>query len=77
MKIKGGSRAAEKVIVLIRTAQVKQRLMRVYTAKEAEHWIHSPQRLLEGSRPIDLLSTDAGYMEVDTVIDRLLSDTYL
>lgn len=72
-----GTKHSEKVIVLMRTAALKSRLLSLYTPKQADQWMHAPQRLLEGSRPIDLLSNTSGYLEVDNVIDRLLNDIYL
>ena len=38
---------------------------------QAREWLHSPQHGLEGRRPIDLLSTDAGAREVENLLNRI------
>lgn len=61
----------------MRVAAIKVRLTDLYTPQQAHRWIHSPQRLLDGRRPIDLLGDLLGYMEVDNVVDYMLDCTYI
>jgi hypothetical protein len=66
-----------KVMILMRIANLKRRLSPLYTQEEADIWLNSASTLLDGNRPVDLLSDDAGYLEVDHVIDQMLDDVYL
>lgn len=68
---------SDAVCIAIRVATLKERLMDLYTPQEAHDWIYSPQRLLDGHRPIDIVADILGYLEVDNVIDHLLECTYL
>jgi uncharacterized protein (DUF2384 family) len=65
------------LVVTIRLAALKTRLLQIYTPAEADEWMHTPQRLLEGHRPIDMLSNTLTYLDVDNAIDGMLGDTYL
>ncbi len=65
------------VEVLIRIAALKMRLMELYTPEESEYWLINPQRMLDGHRPMDLLSNALGYLEVDNVVDQMLDCVYL
>lgn len=67
----------KKIIVLLRTAALKARLIKCFTPEEAQLWLESAQPLLEGCRPVDMLLDDHGYLRVDTVIDQLLEGAYL
>lgn len=72
-----GTPHSEKVIVLMRIASLKERLLDLYTPRQADEWINAPQKLLSGQRPIDMLSTMGGYLEVDNVVDQILSGTHI
>lgn len=61
----------------MRVAALKMRLVELYTAEEADYWIHNPQRLLDGQRPVDMVGDTLGYLEVDNVVDHMLECTYL
>src|SRR6266496_617654 len=37
----------------------------------AANWLQAPNRVLKGQRPIDLLDTDAGVQQVETVLGRI------
>ena len=43
---------------------------------KAAHWLQTPNRILKGRRPIDLLDTDAGIQEVETVLGRIAYGVY-
>lgn len=40
-------------------------------AQKASSWLQSPNRALEGQRPLDLLDTDTGVRSVETVLMRI------
>lgn len=68
---------ADTVSLAMRIAAVKMRLLELYTQEEADFWIHNPQRVLDGQRPIDMLGDILGYLEVDNVVDQMLECVYL
>jgi putative toxin-antitoxin system antitoxin component (TIGR02293 family) len=39
-------------------------------------WLQTPNRVLKGQRPIDLLDTDAGVRQVETVLGRIAYGVY-
>jgi putative toxin-antitoxin system antitoxin component (TIGR02293 family) len=41
------------------------------TADKAVLWLQTPNRVLEGERPLHLLDTDSGAREVDTILGRI------
>lgn len=63
--------------IALRITALKVRLMELYTQEEAHDWIHNPQRVLDGHRPIDMLCDVLGYLEVDNVVDQMLDCAYL
>lgn len=65
------------VAVSMRIAALKTRLMELYTAQEAHHWLYHPQRVFDGHCPIDMLSDVLGYLEVDNVVDQMLDCVYV
>ena len=48
-----------------------------YTFKEAIAWCESPQPLLGGKRPLELLLTDEGSQQVAAVIARLQDGAFI
>ena len=42
----------------------------------AANWLQAPNRVLKGQRPIDLLDTDAGVQQVETVLGRIAYGIY-
>ena len=42
----------------------------------AANWLQAPNRVLKGQRPIDLLDTDAGVQQVETVLGRIAYGVY-
>jgi putative toxin-antitoxin system antitoxin component (TIGR02293 family) len=43
---------------------------------KAATWLQTPNRVLKGQRPIDLLDTDAGVQQVETVLGRIAYGVY-
>lgn len=39
--------------------------------EKARAWLHRPNRVLQGERPIDLLATDAGARQVEVLLGRI------
>ncbi len=66
-----------KVMMLMRIATLKKRLFELYSPIEADYWLKSPSMMLDGHRPIDLVSNSLGYLEVDNIIDLMLDGVYL
>jgi putative toxin-antitoxin system antitoxin component (TIGR02293 family) len=44
--------------------------------EKASRWLHSPNRALGGSRPLDFLDTDLGSREVEQVLGRIEHGVY-
>lgn len=44
----------------------------LYELEDAICWCESPQPLLDGQRPVDMLATEKGSTEVDAVVERLI-----
>jgi uncharacterized protein (DUF2384 family) len=65
------------VELALRAAAIKARLNELYAPQEAHDWIHNPQRLLDGQRPIDMLGDILGYLEVDNIVDHMLECTFI
>jgi putative toxin-antitoxin system antitoxin component (TIGR02293 family) len=40
-------------------------------SKKASSWLQTPNRALDGQRPLDLLDTDTGAKSVETVLGRI------
>lgn len=76
-KKSAGADQQEKVIVVERVAALKKRLLELYTPEDADQWLQSPQKLLDGMCPIDMLWSINGYMAVDNVIDALMDSAFL
>lgn len=76
-KKSAGQTNSDKVILLLRVARLKARLLRRFNLEEADQWLASPQTVLEGAKPLDLIHSFEGYVEVDNVIDLLLGDVSL
>lgn len=56
--------------------QVREKLARFYTVEEMELWLRSPQLLLQGGIPVDLIAAERGD-EVLTVVEQLEDSVYL
>jgi putative toxin-antitoxin system antitoxin component (TIGR02293 family) len=41
------------------------------TPEKASHWLQTPNRVLAGEKPLDLLDTDTGVRAVETVLGRI------
>lgn len=63
--------------IVIRVAALKMRLADLYSPQQAHRWIHDPQPLLNGQRPIDMVGDTLGYLEVDNLVDYMLDCVYL
>lgn len=61
----------------MRIASLKQRLLELYTAPEVDAWFVTPQRYFQDRRPVDVITTDAGYLEVSRVIDAVLDGAFI
>jgi len=44
--------------------------------EKASRWLHSPNRALGGSRPLDVVDTDLGAREVEAVLGRIEHGVY-
>lgn len=62
---------------LIRFANLSIGLRDFFEPDEVEQWIESPQSLLSGRVPLDLLETDEGSAEVFAVLERLRDGAYI
>lgn len=62
---------------VIRVAFLKQRLLELYTTREVDAWFVTPQRYFQDRKPVDVLMSDTGYLEVSRVIDALLDGTFI
>lgn len=62
---------AERLLALLR------RLGQLYELERAIRWCESPQPLLEGQRPVNMVMTEKGGAEVDAVVARLLDGTHI
>jgi uncharacterized protein (DUF2384 family) len=60
----------------LRLAQLKQQLLELFEPAEADAWLHSSQDRLQGRRPLDLLDTELGYLEVSSIIHAILDGTF-
>lgn len=61
-----------KVEILMRVANLKRKLLSIYTLEDIDKWLHTSCTQLDGHRPIDILSDDLGYLEVDVAVDQLI-----
>lgn len=64
-------------VVLGRFAATITQLDEFYTAKDAVAWCESPQALLGGKRPLELLMTKGGTEQVAAVIARLRDGAFI
>jgi uncharacterized protein (DUF2384 family) len=62
---------------VMRIASLKQRLLELYSLPEVDAWFVTPQRYFQDRRPVDVLTTDAGYLEVSRVIDAVLDGGFI
>ena len=56
-----------------RLLSVMRALGAVYDVEHAVQWCETPQPLLDGQRPVDLLITEAGAAEVDAEVDAVVA----
>lgn len=61
----------------MRIASLKQRMLELYTPAEVDAWFVTPQRYFQDRRPMDVVMTDAGYLEVSRVIDAVLDGAFI
>lgn len=54
-----------------------QKLGDVYDLAGAIRWCESPQQLLDGQKPIDMVISEKGAAEVDVVVDRLRDGVHI
>jgi len=45
-------------------------------AAKGSHWLRTPNRVLGGQAPFDLLDTDAGVKQVETLLGRIAYGVY-
>lgn len=57
--------SATRVLALFR------KLAALYDLTQAVEWCETPQPLLDGQRPVDMLTTDEGAADVDALVTRL------
>lgn len=63
-------------VLITRLAALKQRLLELYDPVEVTAWFETPQNYLQGRRPIDLISDDAGYLEISRILDCILEGAF-
>lgn len=57
---------------MVRVARVMAHAIDTFgTEQKASRWLRSPNLVLAGQMPLDLLDTDAGVREVETVLGRI------
>ena len=69
--------SAEESDRMVRLARVVAMATETFgTSDKASLWLKTPNRVLEGSSPIDLLDTDAGTRSVETTLGRIAWGIY-
>lgn len=61
----------------LRLARLKQQLFELFEPAEADAWLNSAQDRLQGRRPVDLLDTELGFLEVSSMIHAILDGAFL
>jgi uncharacterized protein (DUF2384 family) len=61
----------------LRVARLKQQLLELFEPAEADDWLHCEQDRLQGRRPVDLLDSELGYLEVSAIIHAILDGTFI
>jgi uncharacterized protein (DUF2384 family) len=67
---------SDELLLLMRLAVLKQRLLGLYNTKEVDEWFETPQSSLQGRRPLELLLDNSGYLHVAGMIDEILDGVY-
>jgi putative toxin-antitoxin system antitoxin component (TIGR02293 family) len=61
--------SSENTEKLVRMARIQKQARKVFSTDEAASgWLSSPAPALEGAKPIDLLDTDLGAREVESIL---------
>lgn len=60
-----------------RLSMMKQLLLQLYEPDEVERWFITPQPRLQDRRPVDLLWSDIGYLEVSAIIHQVLDGAFI
>ncbi len=76
MRVLSGCMVNEEDLLLMRLVTLKVRLLDLYTVEEVNEWFETPQLLLQGRTPRDLLADNSGYLHVAGVIDVILDGLY-
>ena len=62
---------------MVRFARILALATETLGSKEkVSHWLKSPNRVLEGRTPFELLDTDAGVQSVETILGRIAYGVY-
>ena len=61
----------------LRFVRLKQQLLELFEPVEADAWLHCAQDRLQGRRPVDLLWSELGYLEVSSIIHAILDGSFL
>ena len=62
--------SSENTEKLVRIARIQQQARKVFSTNEAvAGWLTSPAPALDGAKPIDLLDTDLGAREVESILN--------
>lgn len=64
-------------MIVIRTIDMVRRLRQFFAWDEIPRWVESPQKTLADRKPIDLIVTEMGYVEVDTVLQQLETSAHI
>lgn len=59
-----------------RLLALMRKLTALYACEDAIRWCESPQPLLDGQRPVDMLATEKGAGEVDSLVNQLIDGTH-
>jgi putative toxin-antitoxin system antitoxin component (TIGR02293 family) len=68
-----GRLSSENTEKLVRMARIQKQARKVFSTDEAASgWLSSPAPALEGAKPIDLLDTDLGAREVESILSGMV-----
>lgn len=59
-----------------RVLALLSKLTALYSVDDAIRWFESPQPLLDGQRPIDMVASEKGAEEIGSVVTRLLDSSH-
>lgn len=64
--------------IVTRTAGISAKLMSVYeNPADVVIWFTSPQDCLSGEKPVNLMMTESGWMEIHNEVQRLIDSVHV